>query len=115
VEDDDDLREFIADVLSQLRYRVLDAADAEAALTIISNTKARVDLLMTDVVMPGQNGWELAQSVRRIRPDLKVLYMTGYSRDVFGGERVRDQVTDVLHKPISQAQLATNVRSILDR
>jgi PAS domain S-box-containing protein len=115
VEDDDDLRGFIADVLSQLRYRVLDTADAEAALRIISNTKARVDLLMTDVVMPGKNGWELARSARRIRPDLKVLYMTGYSREVFGETKVRDQVTDLLHKPISQAQLATNVRSILDR
>ena len=80
VEDDPDVRAYVAETLSTLNYRVKQAADAEAAINILDEA-SRIDLLLTDVVMPGMNGRVLADRAMQRRPGLKVLYMTGYSRN----------------------------------
>jgi PAS domain S-box-containing protein len=81
VEDDDDLRGYITEVLRRLGYRVRAAANADAAIPVLEQKDQVVDLLLTDVVMPGRNGRELGQYSRTLRPGLPVLYMTGYSRN----------------------------------
>ena len=81
VEDDKDLRGYLVEVLRELNYRVLAAADGVAALGILEQDAMRVDLLLTDVVMPGMNGRELANHARQLRPTMKVLFMSGYSRN----------------------------------
>jgi PAS domain S-box-containing protein len=114
VEDDSDLRSYLTDVLRSLDYRVIAAPNAEAALDVLRSDRT-VDLLLTDIVMPGSNGRDLGKEAERIRPDLRVLYMTGYSRNAVFHQGRLDEGVDLLQKPISQAQLATRVRAALDR
>jgi PAS domain S-box-containing protein len=115
VEDDEDLRVYISDVLRDLNYRVLSARSAQAALTILLQDDSKVDLLLTDVVMPGINGRELGRRAHQIRPGLKILYMTGYSRNAVVHQGRLDEGVNLLEKPISQAKLALKVREILDQ
>jgi PAS domain S-box-containing protein len=114
VEDDTDVRAYLSDVLRSLDYRVTAAPSAEAALEFL-RTDHSVDLLLTDIIMPGSNGRKLAQEAERIRPGLRVLYMTGYSRNAVFHQGRLDEGVDLLQKPVSQAQLATRVRAALDR
>ena len=79
-EDDGLLREYVSELLRELGYSVLSAPSAKAALGILAQSH-RVDLLLTDIVMPGQNGRDLVKAARQVCPDLRVIYMTGYSRN----------------------------------
>jgi CheY-like chemotaxis protein len=115
VEDDAELRAYVTDVLKDLNYRVLSAGSAQAALTILLQEEHKVNLLLTDVVMPGINGRELGRRARQMRPDLKILYMTGYSRNAVVHQGRLDDGVDLLEKPVTQAKLALRVREILDR
>jgi len=115
VEDDDDLRTYVSDLLRDLNYRVIAAASAQAALTILLQQQPSIDLMLTDVVMPGINGRELGRRATEIRPDLKILYMTGYSRNAVVHQGRLDEGVELLEKPVSQARLALRVRELLDR
>ncbi|MBJ7404566.1 MAG: PAS domain S-box protein [Bradyrhizobium sp.] len=115
VEDDSDLRTYVCEVLRELNYRILASPSAQGALTILLQEEPKVDLLLTDVVMPGINGRELGRRAQQIRPGLKVLYMTGYSRNAVVHQGRLDEGVDILEKPVSQAKLALRVREILDR
>nr|WP_271523920.1 PAS domain-containing sensor histidine kinase [Bradyrhizobium sp. CCBAU 53380] len=115
VEDDADLRGYVSDVLRDLNYRVLSAGSAQAALTTLLQENQHVDLLLTDVVMPGINGRELGRRAQEIRPHLRILYMTGYSRNAVVHHGRLDEGVDLLEKPVTQARLALKVREILDR
>jgi PAS domain S-box-containing protein len=115
VEDDKDLRLYLSEVLRELKYRIATASNAESALAIISHDSPRIDLLLTDVVMPGLNGRELGRRALQLRPNLHVLYMTGYSRNAVVHQGRLDEGVDLLEKPVSQARLALKVREMLDR
>jgi PAS domain S-box-containing protein len=115
VEDDADLRAYMAEVLRGLRYRVITTGDADAALEQINNEAQRIDLLVTDIIMPKLNGRQLAREARAARPDLPVLFMTGYSRNAVVHQGRLDEGVDLLQKPVSQGELATRVRVALDR
>jgi len=115
VEDDNDLRSYLSEVLRGLGYRVVAAANAGAALPILQQGSARIDLLLTDVVMPGMNGRELGRRAQEIRPSLRVLYMTGYSRNAVVHHGRLDEGVELLQKPITQTHLATRIRDILDQ
>jgi PAS domain S-box-containing protein len=115
VEDDADLRETVVTSLSQLGYRALPAANAEAALRVLSRPE-HIDLLFTDVMMPGgMLGPALGQRARELRPRLKVLYTTGYAeQSVFSfGSGVSP--ADIIYKPYRTEDLAARIRSVLDR
>lgn len=115
VEDDADLRTYVADVLRDLNYQVIAASSAQSALTILMQVQPSIDLMLTDVVMPGINGRELGKRATQIRPGLKVLYMTGYSSNAVVHQGRLDEGVDLLEKPVSQANLALRVRQLLDR
>ena len=115
VEDDTDLRGYVSDVLRELNYRVLSAASAQAALTILLQEDQQVDLVLTDVVMPGMNGREMGRRAQQIRPHLGILYVTGYSRNAVVHQGRLDEGVDLLEKPVTQAKLALKVREMLDR
>jgi two-component system NtrC family sensor kinase len=113
VEDDPDVRAYVVETLSALNYSVREAANAEAALGILDDA-GPVDLLLTDVVMPGMNGRALAEAARLRRPGLKVLYMTGYSRNAIVHQGRLDAGVSLMQKPFSQNVLAMRVRTMLE-
>jgi DNA-binding response OmpR family regulator len=115
VEDDPDLRAYVAEILRSLDYHVLVASDGRSAMTIVASEGSEVDLLLTDIVMPGMDGRQLAREAQKLRPGLEVLYMTGYSRNAVVHQGRLEEGVDILQKPISQAELAHRVRLILDR
>jgi CheY-like chemotaxis protein len=115
VEDDPDVRTYLAEALRGLNYRVITTSNAQAALMTLLQDETRVDLLLTDVVMPGVNGRELARRAQALRPRLPVLYMTGYSRNAVTHQGRLEEGVELLQKPVSQSQLATRIRESLDR
>jgi two-component system NtrC family sensor kinase len=114
VEDDPDVRAYVVETLSALNYRVQEAANAEDALRLLDHPAA-VDLLLTDVVMPGMNGRSLAEAAQQRRPSLKVLYMTGYSRNAIVHQGRLDAGVSLMQKPFSQSVLAMRVRTVLEK
>ncbi|PSO14042.1 hybrid sensor histidine kinase/response regulator [Bradyrhizobium sp. MOS003] len=110
-EDDEGVRQFVAGTLVELGYEVMQAQDGDAALNVLATSQ--VDLLLTDVVMPGMNGRDLAAEAQRRRPGLKVLYMTGYSRDAIVHQGRLDRGVSLIQKPFTQSDLAGRVRSVL--
>jgi signal transduction histidine kinase/CheY-like chemotaxis protein len=113
VEDDPDVRDYVVETLAGLGYEVLQAAGAQQALQILRHHKA-VNLLLTDVIMPGKNGRKLAEEARAQNPALKVLYMTGYSRNAIVHQRRLDPDVELIQKPLTGEQIAAAVRKLLD-
>jgi signal transduction histidine kinase/CheY-like chemotaxis protein len=113
VEDDAEVRAYVVETLRGLGYDVLEAAGAEEALAQMDRHKT-ISLLLTDVVMPGQNGRKLADAARQRQASLKVLYMTGYSRNAIVHQGRLDPGVELLQKPLTSAQLAATVRKVLD-
>jgi PAS domain S-box-containing protein len=115
VEDDKDLRSYLIEALRDLNYGVIGAQDAIAALGILEQLAIRVDLLLTDVVLPGMNGRELSRRARELRPKLKVLFMSGYSRNAVVHQGRVDLDVQLIQKPISLHDLSSRLRDTLDR
>jgi two-component system, NtrC family, sensor kinase len=114
VEDDADVRGYVVDALATLGYDVLQAAGADEALQILQRHNT-VNLLLTDVIMPGKNGRKLAEEARALNPSVKVLYMTGYSRNAVVHQGGLDPEIELIQKPLTSEQLAAAVRKVLDR
>jgi CheY-like chemotaxis protein len=112
VEDDPDVRNYVAETLIALNYQVKQMSDGEAALAVVKEPGS-IDLLLTDVVMPGMNGRELADAALQSRPGLKVLFMTGYSRNAIVHQGRLDPGVSLIQKPFSQSLLATRIRKML--
>ena len=115
VEDEADVRAYLVETLRDLNYRVREAADGAAALTLLEAEPFRIDLLLTDIVMPGMNGRQLADALQRRQPELKVLFITGYSRNAIVHQGRLDAGVSLLQKPLTQAMLASKIREILDK
>ncbi|MGI8525545.1 MAG: ATP-binding protein [Pseudolabrys sp.] len=113
VEDDDALRSYTSDLLGELGYRVLAASNGPAALRTLEQNQ--VDLLFTDIVMPGgMNGRQLADEALRRKPDLKVLFTTGYTRNAIVHHGRLDAGVEMIGKPYSLGELSAKVRELLD-
>ena len=108
VEDDAIVRTLIVDVLEELEFKVLEAADAEEALVVVQDTGQVIDLMMTDVGLPDMDGKALATKVRELRPTLPILFASGYAEniDVPAGMQV-------IAKPFSIDQLRDKVKAML--
>jgi two-component system, cell cycle sensor histidine kinase and response regulator CckA len=115
VEDEDTIRELAKLFLESHGYHVLDASNGPEALEIWKRDQARVDLLLTDLVMPhGVSGQALAQLLQSDRPNLKVIYSSGYSCDLFGENSFLDPETNFLQKPYRLDSLAEMIRHCID-
>ena len=110
VEDNHAVRKLVVQILSRNGYRVIEAASPGEALLIGEQENGGIDLLLTDVVMPRLSGPELARRLRETRPELKILFITGYSDEALS----LDANTAVVHKPFSPTTLLERVRGILD-
>jgi PAS domain S-box-containing protein len=116
VEDEPLVRDLARRLLSQQGYSILEAADGREALRIAQECAAqKIHLLLTDVVMPKMGGKELAEQIKPLRPDIKVLYTSGYTDDAIVHHGVLDPGTQFLQKPFSLKTLSRKVREVLDR
>jgi PAS domain S-box-containing protein len=114
VEDEDQVRALVSRILKRNGYAVLEAARPHDALELASRVDQPIHLLITDVVMPQLNGRQLAERVRALRPDLEILFMSGYSDHLLERDGVLERGLHFLPKPITPAALTSAVRSILD-
>ena len=114
VEDADPLRKLAQAFLETNGFRVLPAPNGERALEVAVRHNQPIDLLLTDVVMPGMNGRVLAEQLAPRQPGMKVLYMSGYTDSFIAGHGVLDPGTYLLHKPFSEDTLVQKVREVLD-
>jgi CheY-like chemotaxis protein len=94
---------------------VLAAANGEDALSMAAQQEAFIDLLITDVVMPGMTGRELSRRLADLRPHLQVLYISGYTANVIAHQGILDPGVEYLPKPFTPVQLAVKVRQVLGR
>jgi PAS domain S-box-containing protein len=115
VEDDSGVRGLVRELLERFGYAIVEARDGKEALALCAKQQQPADLLMTDLVMPGMDGRELATRVRERWPAVKVLYMSGYTDDAVVLHGVLSSGTPFLHKPFNAASLARAVRDALDR
>jgi signal transduction histidine kinase/ActR/RegA family two-component response regulator len=114
VEDQDEVRRVATTILRNYGYRVLSASNAGEALLACEKHLRAIDLLLTDVVMPQMSGPELSQRILAQRPDLKVLFMSGYADGAVVGHGILDSGTDYVQKPLLPEVLARRVRQVLD-
>jgi two-component system, cell cycle sensor histidine kinase and response regulator CckA len=114
VEDEDAVRVLTRAALERWGYRVLEAEDGEAAGRLANDHPGQLDLLITDVVMPGINGRQLAEKLVTERPALKVLFVSGYTEDAVVRHGIADRSTNFLQKPFNLSILGAKVREILD-
>jgi PAS domain S-box-containing protein len=115
VEDHEEVRAFTVEMLTALGYRVSEAGDADTAVRVMEQLP-KLDILFTDVGLPnGLNGRQLADRVRESRPDVRVLFTTGYARNAIVHHGRLDPGVDLIVKPFSQLDLARKVRQVLDR
>ena len=114
VEDDDSVRLVVLRTLEHLGYRVLEAPRGAAALALLDGDPGRIDMLLTDVVMPDISGVELAQLLNGRLPGLKVLFMSGYHEGELAGSALGQQHFGLLAKPFTPSVLARRVREVLD-
>jgi CheY-like chemotaxis protein len=114
VEDHEDLRAYSTGAISEMGYHVIEAADVKAALAIL-DSDVPIDLMFTDVVLPGgMNGRQLADAAMASRPQLKVLFTTGYTRNAIVHNGQLDPGIQLLGKPFTYSDLAAKIRAVLD-
>ena len=113
VDDDEQIVEMVQDFAELKGYEVLPATSPEEALRVLETQPGRIDLLITDVVMPGMSGRELSARLCASCPQTKVLYLSGYTEDAIVHEGVVDPDTAFLQKPFTLQMLARKVREVL--
>jgi CheY-like chemotaxis protein len=115
VEDSQEVRSFTCETLQSLGYQVYEAPDGIEALEVINAIDQRIDLLISDVIMPRMSGKELASKVTEKLPDTKVLFTSGYSDSQIAHDGVLKSGLNFLQKPYSIKKLATKVRQVLEK
>ena len=114
VEDDDDVRAYTVETLREIGYRVLEAHDGMSALRLLERQDVPIDLLFTDVVMPGMSGGELVERARMAQPALRVLYTSGYTRNAIDQDGRLERGVELISKPFTYAGLARKIREVLE-
>lgn len=114
VEDNPGVLEFTGGVLEQLGYHVLAASSGEEALTLAAHYEGEIGLLLSDVILPGMNGRQLAERLKAARPDLKILFCSGYTEDTIVHHGVLEQDLNFIGKPFSAHALAHKLREVLE-
>jgi DNA-binding response OmpR family regulator len=115
VEDEEQVLRFARQVLQRQGYTVLDASNPMTALDVVERFPGRIDLLVTDVVMPGMNGRQLHERLLATNPGLRCLYMSGYTADVIATHGVLQEGVAFLQKPFGIEPLVAKVKEVLQR
>jgi two-component system cell cycle sensor histidine kinase/response regulator CckA len=114
VEDDSALRKMAVEVLRDTGYKVVIAQSGAEALQVAAKHRGPLDVLLTDVVMPGMTGLELAGQIVTLRPRIQILYMSGYTEDAIGHHGLQGQTSRLLQKPFTHDTLVRHIRDALD-
>ncbi len=114
VEDMEIVRKLAAGILSKQGYRVVEASSGQEAVELFEANKKEIDLLVTDVVMPGMGGTELLEQLLNIRPELKALFMSGHPQDAIAQQGILDTGTNFIQKPFRPKEFSQKVREVLD-
>jgi DNA-binding response OmpR family regulator len=115
VEDEDGVRKLMHNYLEREGYQLLEARNAEEAELVAEVYREPIHVLVTDVVMPGMTGPQLAERLTELRPQMKVLYVSGYRHDALGGAGVPGGDSNVLPKPFPAVELLRRVRGLLSQ
>jgi CheY-like chemotaxis protein len=115
VEDQEEVRTFAVEGLSAYGYRVLSAADAPQAIALAESHTGPLHVLLTDVVLPGMNGREIAERIQASRPEIAVLFTSGYTDDVIAHKGVIDRGVSYIPKPYTVEQIAAKVREVIKK
>jgi DNA-binding NtrC family response regulator len=116
VEDEIEVRKLVAEILKGQGYEVIEASDGEEAVKVArENIGKKIHLLLTDVVMPGMSGRELAVALGLQHPNIKVLYMSGYTNNAIVNHGVLEEGVNYIQKPFTLDALARKVREVLDQ
>jgi CheY-like chemotaxis protein len=113
VEDDVMVRSICVDILKERGYIILEAENGEDALHVFDRYHGTVDLLLTDVVMPKMGGTELAEKLRKLAPDIQVVFMSGYTENAIVHQGVLKEGIYFIHKPLTPDALSSMVRKVL--
>lgn len=112
-DDSNEVRQFISMFLQMKGYRTIEAKDGEEAISIYNQNKDSIDLIILDVVMPKKNGKEVADTIRRINQDVKIIFISGYTSDIISNKGVNDEGFNFISKPITPNDLFNTVNSVL--
>src|SRR5262249_35657438 len=115
VEDQPEVRDLAAMALEEDGYNVLQAGSGEEALGVAEKYSGRIDLMITDAIMPGMNGRELADRLTPVRPGMRVMYVSGYTADIIAREGVIEPHVNYLPKPYTSGTLTAKVREVLSK
>jgi len=115
VEDQEEVRNMTSHMLTHLGYRVMEAENAREALKICDEFRGEIDVMVSDVVMPGMNGRELYLELQKTRPELQVLFVSGYPREIITDHGILEEGFNFLAKPILLDELAVKLREIIGR
>jgi PAS domain S-box-containing protein len=115
VEDEDQVRDITVQILESQGYNMLEASSGEAALALCAEYQEKIHLLITDVVMPGMSGRDLADRLTLTRPEMRVIYMSGYTDNAIVQHGILQEGIDFINKPFMAGALALKVRRVLDR
>ena len=113
VEDEESVRQLVRETLAAKGYRVVEADNGESGVAVAAKHQGKIDLVITDVVMPGMGGRELVKQLAQTRPETKVLYLSGYTEDAIVSEGTIESGAAFLQKPFTLQNLARKVREVL--
>ena len=114
VDDNASIRQLVIETLKPLGYNCLQAESGKAAINVLRKYAGEVHLLLTDVIMPGMSGRELAETIRKGRPDIKVIFMSGYTENIIARHGVLEQGINYIPKPITPVTLTQKIRKVLN-
>ena len=113
VEDQEDVLRLTSTILCNMGFDVLEAGDGDQAIAVARRFDGEIRMMLTDVIMPGMNGRELAEHMARLRPQTKVVFMSGYTDRIMSRDGVLDESVEYLQKPFTAEQLSATVRRVL--
>jgi PAS domain S-box-containing protein len=114
-EDDDEVRAFTKEMLTEYGYVVIEASDGQDAINKFAEHKYKIQLLLLDVIMPKKNGKEVYEEIKKVKPDVKALFMSGYTADVIHRKGIVEEGLDFILKPVSPTVLLNKIRDMLGR
>jgi DNA-binding NtrC family response regulator len=116
VEDEEEVRKLIARILRKQGYKVLEASQGKEVFSLCEEQEGPIHLMVTDVVMPEMTGVELAEHIKQVYPEMKVLYMSGYSSDRVAIDREKmEKRIEFIQKPLTVYRLARKIREVLEK